>query len=141
MKRRGVYLLGLLSFIALLAALGWGYRIVTIGKGSMLQNAGMVYVCDSMGTYVAIHKRWPASWEELGGIPQTSDKFVLPRDKARLEAVLLVDFDAKLSDVAASQPKNFAAIKPLDAPFYNYEGLYSEVISAAKKAYGTHDVE
>jgi hypothetical protein len=59
------------------------------------------------------YAEWPHSWQELGDLPPREwGPFAWPRDESRIETLVVIDFNARLDDIANQDEAIFTAIRP-----------------------------
>jgi hypothetical protein len=74
-----------------------------------------ILTCRVVDDYLKANRfaAWPSSWEDLCSTPRREwGQFEWPRDAHRLEALVNIDFHARLSELAAQNADRFSAIRP-----------------------------
>jgi hypothetical protein len=102
---------------------GWVlYHCASVSLRAERTLQATIFTVRLVEVFVAKHKRWPRSWEELERLSVSADlpqSFRWPQDSAEVRQRVTIDFEADLREIARQDPMTFTAIRPI-GPHYEY---------------------
>jgi hypothetical protein len=97
------------------------------------QAAAVKCVRSQIVRFIERRHRPPKSWAELSSVYERGDGFLVPGTENALLEYLDVDFALSLERIALSDSQKFEYVKLKDHAFYNYSGIFGDIIRAAKR--------
>lgn len=135
MVRRRHVIKGTLLVAIVLATAGavffvWTFiRVLNTSLEAEERLHATILVSDVVGDFVEISgfTGWPASWEELEGVPPREwSTYRWPRDLPRLRELVRIDFNTGLEQVAAAKAETFTAVEPAGVCYEVWRGHAAE---------------
>jgi hypothetical protein len=85
--------------------------------------------------FIQQEKRWPTSWDELRAINAVDvpSMYSWPDDSEAVHELVVINFDADLTKIAAQTAEDFDAIRPIGACYpYKHYGYVDSLIRDSK---------
>lgn len=120
------------SVVAVVLAGGWGfYRVVRdAGRAENNLHAALLALL-VLEDYITQHNgQWPGSWADLEQAPARKwDGFEWPRDSAKLQQHVTIDFTVNTDELVTQSVEQFNAVRPIGPcyPFKSY-GLVASLL-------------